>query len=573
MFSFLFAAHPINIDGLFQDWENVPILYQDSQNDALEADFYNLKVTYDNNFIFIYFNFYSDEFLLQNWNDFHLYIDADNDSLTGYDIQGIGAELEWNFGSRNGYKFFNGEQTEIYQNDLTLRIAPTITSAEFEIAIQRECSVLTLNGSQSLNIGKIFISEIEGGGDFLPNELGGVPFSIGEDTIFNPEPIELERINENDIRLVSYNTWNEGIIDENRRLNFKRILQAIDPDIIALQEHSEWEQIENIIQSWFPDEQWNASWTYNDLVVLSRFSIINDSNMGSGRTMTVLLNTEDEYGKNLLIFNSHLSCCDNDESRQEQVDIFAQEWKEWIVNGIGPFELEYETPFMHVGDFNFVGYRKQVETIRIGDIENENQYGFDFLPDWDLTPILVLFPRHTHKRMGYTWRNDESSFNPGKLDYIFYSDATIDSGRNYILNTLSMDNSSLSFHQLQSHDTKEASDHLPIVFDIIINEEANISKDYIFAEYFMLYPSYPNPFNLQIQFKFSLLVPLFISVKIIDIKGNEIITIYSGKKGIGDHYLSWDGRNKNGLFSGSGVYFILYQGKSWSKNQKVILLK
>ena len=31
---------------------------------------------------------------MQNWNDFHLYIDADDDSLTGFNIGGIGAELK-----------------------------------------------------------------------------------------------------------------------------------------------------------------------------------------------------------------------------------------------------------------------------------------------------------------------------------------------------------------------------------------------------------------------------------------------------------------------------------------------
>ena len=54
-----------------------------------------------------------------------------------------------------------------------------------------------------------------------------------------PQPITLERSNEDDIRVVSYNTWNEGILDNDRQIHFKRILQALDPDIIALQEHGD----------------------------------------------------------------------------------------------------------------------------------------------------------------------------------------------------------------------------------------------------------------------------------------------------------------------------------------------
>ena len=226
----------------------------------------------------------------------------------------------------------------------------------------------------------------------IPDSAGGVSFTIFEDEVSPPEPITLGRLNDSDIRVLSYNTLNEGILDDDRQLHFKRIIQALDPDVIALQEHGEWEEIDDVIQSWFPNQQWHASWTYRDLVVLSRFSIINDANMiSSERTMAALLDTESELGKNLLIFNSHLSCCSNNEDRQQQVDEFAGAWREWVLNNEGPFEIGAGTPFVHVGDFNYVGYRQQVETIIHGDIEDENQYGNDFLPDWDSTSIFDLF--------------------------------------------------------------------------------------------------------------------------------------------------------------------------------------
>ena len=119
------------------------------------------------------------------------------------------------------------------------------------------------------------------------------------------EPILIEKFNENDIRLVSYNTWNEGMLDPDRQDHFKRILQALDPDIISLQEHSDWDQIENVIQSWFPNVTWNTSWTYGDLVVISRFPIINDAFMNSERTMVALLHTENELGK-IFWYSTHI---------------------------------------------------------------------------------------------------------------------------------------------------------------------------------------------------------------------------------------------------------------------------
>ena len=471
LFSRLIAGHPINIDGQFHDWDNVGIAYSDMEGDGMSADFGDVKITYDMEFLFIYFNFHNGEYLMQDGNAFHLYIDADNNASTGLDFHGIGAELDWTFGQREGVFYINGGSEIIWQNDLTLRIGPTITSTEFEIAISRESDVLTLNESQVLAEGKIVIAEAPPNSDTVPNEDGGIYFSIGEDTVPLPEPIPLERKHEDDIRIVTYNTWNDGFLDEERQPHFKRIIQALDPDVIALQEHWDWDEIDDIIQSWFPDEPWYASWTHRDMVVLSRFSIIDDASLiSSGRTMCALLDTEEELGKNLLIINSHLSCCASNEDRQQQVDEFLSVWREWISNENGPFNLEDETPFVHVGDFNFVGYRQQVETIRIGDVVDENEYGEDFLPDWDNTAVVDLFSRHTHKRMGYTWRSDGSSFNPGKLDYIFYSDATIDTGRHFTLNTLAMEEATLMEYGLEWDDTQEASDHLPRVFDITLND-------------------------------------------------------------------------------------------------------
>ncbi len=471
LFSRLIAGHPINIDGQFHDWDNVGIAYSDMEGDGMSADFGDIKITYDMEFLFIYFNFHNGEYLMQDWNAFHLYIDADNNASTGLDFHGIGAELDWTFGQREGVFYINGGSETIWQNVLTLRIGPTITSTEFEIAISRESDVLTLNESQVLTEGKIMIAEALPNSDTVPNEDGGIYFSIGEDTVPLADPIPLERKHEDDIRIVTYNTWNDGFLDEERQPHFKRIIQALDPDVIALQEHWDWDEIDDIIQSWFPDEPWHVSWTHRDMVVLSRFSIIDDATLtSSGRTMCALLDTEEELGKNLLIVNSHLSCCASNEDRQQQVDEFLSVWREWISNENGPFNLEDETPFVHMGDFNFVGYRQQVETIRIGDIVDENEYGEDFLPDWDNTAVVDLFSRHTHKRMGYTWRSDGSSFNPGKLDYIFYSDATIDTGRHFTLNTLAMGEATLMGYGLEWDDTQEASDHLPRVFDITLND-------------------------------------------------------------------------------------------------------
>lgn len=575
--SFLYSGHPITIDGLFEDWADVPISYYDANNDHVDADYSVLKITYDSQYLFIYINFHEDEFLIQNWNDFHLFIDADDNLNTGFSVHGIGAELEWCFGERSGFQHLNGQENEIYQNDLKLRVAPTITSNEFEIAIERESLTLNMNNSQQLIQGKIVFSEFgpnENIGDLIPSELGGVPIFIGEDFIPFPQKITLEKIDESDIRIVSYNTLNTGILDIERQSNFKRIFQAIKPDIIALQEHGEWDEIHDVVQAWFPDNQWYSSWTYRDLIILSRFQILNDANfIDSERTMVALLNTENELGENLLIFNSHLSCCDNDESRQEQVDDFTSSWKNWIQNNSGPFELEHGTPFLHLGDFNFVGFSQQVKTIAFGDIFDEAEYGIDFFPDWDGTEIKDLFPRHTNMRMGYTWRNDGSSFNPGKLDYIFYSDESIDTGKYFILNTLTMDQDDLYQNNLDINDTKEASDHLPLVFDISLNNSVGISDDKINPININFISNFPNPFNQTTNIEYHLKKDSFVNIRIFDLKGTNIKLLLNVEQPFGYHRLSWNGASDNGDNLPTGIYFLTIQADDFKAIKKMVLLK
>ncbi len=575
LFSFLLAGDPIKIDGMFDDWIDVPIAYSDSQGDAILSDFSELKVTYDNDFIFIYLSFYDGDFLFQDWNQFHLYIDADNDINTGNPIAGIGAELDWCFGCRSGFQYINSQEIILMQNDINLRIGPTITSQQFEIAILRSSLALTMNNTQLLEEGSLVILESEEQSDRLPNELGGVSFTIGDDSTPAAIPIPLEKKDEVDIRILSYNTLNEGILDPGRETYFKRIFQTLDPDIIALQEHSDWDQIDGIIQSWFPQDVWHASWTYRDLVILSRFPIINDANLiSSDRTMCALLNTEQELGKNLLIINSHLSCCSNNEDRQQQVDEFLSVWKSWVLENEGPFLLEESTPFVHLGDFNFVGYRDQVETIRVGDIQDEDQYGSDFLPDWDSTDIVDLFSRHTQKRMGYTWQNDNSSYNPGKLDYIFYSDALLDTGRHYILNTKVMDEQILDFYGLEAEDTYLASDHLPRIIDIRLAANVEIKKEKIIPDGFKFFNSFPNPFNSSIYIKFLVSFPIHTKITIIDIHGNKVKELINGIKQTGTWSVTWNGINAKGNPVSTGLYFILFESNSQHlKTEKVILLK
>ena len=567
--SLLYSGHPITIDGLFDDWAEVDVSYSDSQGDGADADFADIKITYDNDFLFIYFNVHDGEYLMQDWNEFHLYIDADNDTTTGYFINGIGAELDWLFGDRSGSYYIMDGIIDIYQNDLTLRMAPTITNHEFEICISRNSNVLTMDGTQVLVEGKVILTDTGQNADQIPDENGGISFSIGEDYIMPPTPITFDKRDETDIRLVTHNVWSSSLLDSYYQEYFQRIYQALDPDIVALQEmYENTNQLHSLFNDWFPDEQWYVSSQFRDNIIISKYPVLEEDYFTSSeRTMVALLNTDDELGSDLIIFNSHLACCDNDESRQYDADEFVSNWRDWRENDNGPFTLTEGTPFVYVGDFNLVGYRQQLTTFTEGDIEDENTFGDDYSLDWDNTSIADLFSRHSHIRMGYTWRRDNSSFSPGKLDYVLYTDSVLDTSKHFVFNTLTMDSASLAEYGLEAMDSYNSSDHSPRVLDIKIPADVEIGEAVV-PKNIKISAPYPNPFNPQTAIQIELNENMHLYAAVFDINGRVVKQLINGYLQKGNHEITF---NNKGLTS--GIYFIRIEGEGIQHTSKVVLLK
>ncbi len=412
----------------------------------------------------------------------------------------------------------------------------------------------------------------EDGGDMLPDDLGGLAYSIDTTHIPSPESTPLEREEPNQIRLVSYNILYNGFFEEGQREHFDRIIPALDPDILAVQEAwGDQEEIAALMAEWIPG-MWHVSSEWGGDYVISRFPILEEAVLTSSwRSMAVLLDTEAELGKNILIINSHFSCCGNNDDRQQQVDELIGVMREWMKpeNWTGPFYLEMDTPIFHVGDFNLVGYRQQLLTLTEGDIVDEESYGDDFLPDWDESFITDLFSHHTGIRMGYTWRSDGSSFSPGKLDYILYTDSILEIAKHYVLNTMAMSEEELDQYNLEEWDVYLASDHMPRVVDILaVNVTPDVEEEGSLPEVFRLYPAYPNPFNASTTITFSVEMNGHASLQIYDITGRLVATLVDEQLLPGEYEAAWDASEVS-----SGVYLVTLQIGTAVKSQKVVLLK
>ncbi len=85
---------------------------------------------------------------------------------------------------------------------------------------------------------------------------------------------------------------------------------------------------------------------------------------------------------------------------------------------------------------------------------------------------------------------------------------------------------------------------------------------------FELFQNYPNPFNPTTTIKYQINSSEFVSLKVFDALGQEIITLVNENKLPGIYSVRFDGSNLSG-----GVYFYRLQAGSFYQTKKLVLLK
>lgn len=497
------GAAEIVIDGSFEDWADLDPVWIDPPDDGAGVDFGRLWVAGDTNRLYISFET-GREMGLQGGNAIKLFIDADDDPETGRVVGGMGVDLEWTFGKREGRihrPHGKKEYLRIEQSDAGLRQGPTVTSDVFEISFSRSLP--------SLRLGSVIrIALRDDGaqsGDRLPDAGSGVAVSLADSrpgiavalpdagpgaavaladtrsgaaaTPADPAPRRSEtstlaRRDRRDLRVLTYNVLFDGLFK--RPAPFRRILRAIDPDVICFQElwsHSAQQTVDQVSLA-LPDARWHGGNTEDGMIV-SKYPIIRGQSIDGAGNYWALIDLPDSlYGVDLSLVSAHPPCCNNEDGRQEELDGIAAWMRE--IQTPGGVEISSGTFIVIAGDMNLVGSYRQVETLVAGTIVNEERFGPSHRADWDDTALTDAAPRHLSGREVYTWRDDRSSFAPGRLDYIVYSDSIARLTNAFVLWTEDLDPATLASHDLEAKDTREASDHLPVVADFALPESASL---------------------------------------------------------------------------------------------------
>jgi endonuclease/exonuclease/phosphatase family metal-dependent hydrolase len=306
------------------------------------------------------------------------------------------------------------------------------------------------------------------------------------------------------IRVMSYNVNWDSIFPEDglytdewrsadRSTEFERILRAIAPDLICLQEINparDPQQVADILDAVLPlknGERWRAH-SGQDNVIVTRFGlemrddkiVHQGSTIDLGHAMALVNLPDEDYDRDIYVICAHFKSQGGQadiEARQRHADVII-EWMRDIQTAGGEISLPAFTPIILLGDFNVYNTdpAHHLTTLITGDIVNEERYGLDIKPDWDSTDLGEALPRHNGVEEDiYTWRDDTQQFDPGVLDRILYTDSVISVENSFVLNTMTMTKEELDAAGLAAGDVTldpqvGEYDHLPLAVDILFQD-------------------------------------------------------------------------------------------------------
>lgn len=328
----------------------------------------------------------------------------------------------------------------------------------------------------------------------------------GED-LFAQEPSEagiFQRQHEVDLRVMSWNVRLDSVVPPNgvRSSSFVRIVRAMNPDLIALQEvmrPDAVEKIKSLMDSHLslPD---GATWSVHsvaDNMLISRIPLqrtggelvfkypypnLGLPNFHYGYAAALVKGHDDNGDPGFYVIAMHNKSRlgeENERLRQLQSDSIAS-WIRKVRDAGSPMALAAGTPIVILGDMNVIpnASLQPFETLVTGNIVDEANFGPDFDIDWDGTDLADAKPSLNGRGEDfYTWRYDKTPFDPDALDRVLYTDSVLSVRQSIVLDTTTISANDLSSLGLLESDALFGGepgffDHLPLIVDFSLRFEA-----------------------------------------------------------------------------------------------------
>jgi endo-1,4-beta-xylanase len=114
----------------------------------------------------------------------------------------------------------------------------------------------------------------------------------------------------------------------------------------------------------------------------------------------------------------------------------------------------------------------------------------------------------------------------------------------------------------------KANDTLSTAINSLVDISTDIKNANDLPVDFKLYQNYPNPFNPVTQIEYSIPKEGFISLKVYNLIGEEVATLFEGNSNAGKHIVNFDGSNLS-----SGIYLYQLKANNFVQTKKLALIK
>ena len=221
------------------------------------------------------------------------------------------------------------------------------------------------------------------------------------------------------------------------------------------------------------------------------------------------------------------------------------------------------------GNFNFfASYAGGLRQINTGDADGDGK------------PNLYLAGHYNEAVYDWEFNGDDPLAVESFSERIIFMDDTsdnytpgIDQGKVRVAKLFPGDLDNDGYGDLVLSSASFAADK-PQLF--MIEHDGTLETDYsnyTIPNHVSISQNFPNPFNPETQFSYTLNESGTISLGIYDIMGNLIYTVYDGFQRAGNHNVLWSGLDQNKRPVSSGVYFYRLVTQSNTISKKMVLAK
>jgi hypothetical protein len=106
------------------------------------------------------------------------------------------------------------------------------------------------------------------------------------------------------------------------------------------------------------------------------------------------------------------------------------------------------------------------------------------------------------------------------------------------------------------------------IINLINDDSGMTSEDIEVANKFELKQNYPNPFNPSTAIEYTIEGKNYVTLKVYDMLGKEVVTLVSAEQEPGSYIVTWDARNY-----GSGTYFYRLTSGNFVETRRMVLNK